>query len=79
MKNLVLTIVLVLAGMAAYGQDGCKCVYPLKENLSWCTGHRGGIYCINKKGGKTYRPRAVATTVQVPNKQAIGKPKFSMR
>lgn len=76
MKNLVLTIVLVLAGVAAYGQEGCMCSYPLKNNTSWCTGPKGGVYCINRKGSKSYRPKAIAATT---DQQPIGKPKFSMR
>lgn len=36
----------------------CNCVYPLvdnKESMTYCTGPKGGLYCINKNGGKTYK------------------------
>lgn len=36
----------------------CKCTYPLKNNDQWCTGPRGGIYCINRNGNKTYKPKS---------------------
>lgn len=35
----------------------CQCSYPLKTNLNWCKGSKGGEYCINKKGTKTYKPK----------------------
>lgn len=39
-------------------QTDCKCTYPLKDNTSWCTGPKGGIYCINRNGNKTYKPKS---------------------
>lgn len=37
--------------------SNCNCTYPLKDNTSWCVGSRGGIYCINRNGNKTYKPK----------------------
>lgn len=35
----------------------CKCSYPLKQNTNWCQGPKGGNYCINRNGNKTYKPK----------------------
>jgi len=37
--------------------EDCKCTYPIKDNTNWCAGKRGGTYCINKNGHKTYKPK----------------------
>lgn len=35
--------------------EDCKCSYPLKSNDQWCIGPKGGVYCINRNGNKTYK------------------------
>lgn len=40
----------------------CQCIYPLTknvDNINWCIGSKGGKYCINRKGTKTYRSSVV--------------------
>jgi hypothetical protein len=80
MKQLIVIFALTLVSLAANAQTAdCKCSYPLKENTSWCTGPKGGRYCINKNGNKTYQssalkkgrtaPAAAAPAAQQPKQQ----------
>ena len=39
--------------------SNCHCAYPLKTNTNWCTGSKGGYYCINRNGNKTYKPKII--------------------
>lgn len=40
-------------------EDNCPCTYPLKANTNWCQGSKGGYYCINRNGNKTYKPKII--------------------
>lgn len=43
-------------------KSACDCIYPLAknvDNIDWCIGSKGGKYCINRKGTKTYRSSIV--------------------
>jgi hypothetical protein len=58
MKNLILTFTFLLVTTFLFGQQApCKCTYPLKQNTCWTVGPKGGHYCINKNGSKTYKKK----------------------
>lgn len=56
MITIILTI-LALQGQPKMQSQDCKCTYPLKQNTVWCTGPKGGQYCINRNGNKQYKPK----------------------
>lgn len=63
MKKIIISILLLVSGIA-YSNNGpepCNCTYPLKTNTCWTTGPKGGLYCINKNGNKTYMPKHLKT------------------
>lgn len=58
MKNLILTFAfLLLALTLSANPEPCKCSYPLKQNSCWTTGPKGGKFCINRNGSKTYQKK----------------------
>jgi len=60
MKKLIILMLFpfcVKANNVPLQTPACPCSYPLKTNTNWCKGAKGGYYCINKKGTKTYKPK----------------------
>jgi hypothetical protein len=54
---LLISIICLKANNVPLQTPTCNCTYPLKTNTVWCKGSKGGEYCINKKGTKTYKPK----------------------
>lgn len=44
----------------------CNCATPIKSTVNWCTGSRGGQYCLNSQGQKRYKPKTSTKTSVVP-------------
>lgn len=61
MKTLVILFFMAFAlNLQAQTQPTpCNCTYPLKANTCWTTGPKGGKYCINRNGNKTYMPKSL--------------------
>jgi hypothetical protein len=57
MKTLLTFVFLLCSILLMANPEPCKCSYPLKTNTCWTTGAKGGQYCINKVGTKTYKPK----------------------
>lgn len=64
MKTLVFLFFLAFAfNLSGQSQPPCNCTYPLKANTCWTVGPKGGKYCINKNGNKTYMPKSMKPVV----------------
>ena len=73
MKNLILTFAFLLVSTFLLANpEPCKCSYPLKQNSCWTTGPKGGHYCINKNGSKTYQKKDKTLTTY-PAKPIVKK------
>lgn len=58
MKTILILLISIICLKANTVQTpACNCTYPLKNNTVWCKGSKGGEFCINKKGTKTYKPK----------------------
>lgn len=58
MKNLILTFAFLLVTTLLFANNTpCNCTYPLKQNTCWTTGPKGGKFCINRNGSKTYQKK----------------------
>lgn len=77
MKKLIFSIgILFCSLMLSANNEPCKCSYPLKENTCWTVGQKGGHYCINKNGSKTYQSKKGLKTYPAKPK-TTAKPKFN--
>lgn len=66
MKTLVIIFFLAFAkNLTGQSQPAapCNCTYPLKANTCWTVGAKGGKYCLNKNGNKTYMPKTLKPIV----------------
>lgn len=73
MKNLILILSFLMCSLVlSANNEPCKCTYPLKQNTCWTVGPKGGNYCINKNGSKTYKKKDNSLTTY-PAKPTIKK------